>query len=283
MLGLLLGAPGLLAQAPAGAPDSAVLGTFQDDYGNRFSISSTAWRQLPRTVYRVVRWNAREQYLVARNGEENAGDRGLWTRIDWMALPGMAPYTWAFCLSAYKAASAAEAESTHVADRSVPKTGCNGYPFSRMQPVAPAGIAVLVRAELVMPFAATGAPKVALTIVNGLEVPVTHLSMGLVPNGWNGEAFGAGPVDIYRNDAMAGLYQLGPTVTPPRQVQGASGYRISPGDSLRLVLDLGKWKIAGGWTPGRYRITFDARNLAAEDNRVQFRVTSDTLRFTIRR
>jgi hypothetical protein len=85
------------------------------------------------STYEIVAWHADSQYVIARNATKNRSDGGLWTRIDWVPLDGMPPYTWAFCLSAYKAATRAEAEATRVAKRETPRTGCNGYPFSRMR------------------------------------------------------------------------------------------------------------------------------------------------------
>lgn len=50
-----------------------------------------------------------------------------------MRLSDLAPYTWAFCLTAYKAPTAESARATTAANRATPRTGCNGYPFSRMK------------------------------------------------------------------------------------------------------------------------------------------------------
>lgn len=121
----------------AAAPPALLLGDFIDDYGIAHRISADEWRQLPNARYRIVRWNADGQYLIARNDERNPADPGRWTRIDWLALPGMPPYAWAFCLSAYAAETQAEAERTAIARRDTPKTGCNGYPFSRMRRADP--------------------------------------------------------------------------------------------------------------------------------------------------
>lgn len=111
-----------------------VLGEFVDDYGNQFRITTTQWLQLPHGRFHVREWHSAEQFLVAENDRGNATDGGRWTRIDWMRLEGMLPYTWAFCLSAYDAPSAAVAAATAIARRDTPRTGCNGYPFSRMRP-----------------------------------------------------------------------------------------------------------------------------------------------------
>jgi len=91
------------------------------------------WTQLPHGRFNVIRWNAGGQYLIAQNDSANRSAPGRWTRIDWVLLPNMAPYEWAFCLSAYDAPTVAAAESTTVARRDTPRTGCNGFPFSRMR------------------------------------------------------------------------------------------------------------------------------------------------------
>ena len=110
-----------------------MLGAFVDDYGSQYTISKTEWVQLPRSRYRIVRWNVPEQYLIAQNDSSNPSAKGRWTRIDWLRLNDMAPYAWAYCYSAYDAATAAAAESSAVARRDTPRTGCNGFPFSRMR------------------------------------------------------------------------------------------------------------------------------------------------------
>ena len=110
-----------------------LLGDFLDDYGARYRITPTEWTQLPRGRYHVLKWNVAGQYLIARNDSANASDAGLWTRIDWVTLQGMPPYRWGFCYSAYRAPSAAVAETVSVARRETPRTGCNGFPFSRMK------------------------------------------------------------------------------------------------------------------------------------------------------
>jgi hypothetical protein len=114
-------------------PPSELLGEFLDDYGNSFRISDTLFLQRPRARYRIVEWNVAERYLIAQNAADNPSDAGLWTRIDWMPFTGMAPYTWGFCLTAYQAPTAAAARATPAADRATPRTGCNGFPFSRMR------------------------------------------------------------------------------------------------------------------------------------------------------
>lgn len=118
-------------------PPKLLLGTFTDDYDIRHTISVDQWSQQPDATYHIKLWNSVEQYVIAQNGEENPGDQGLWTRIDWVELEGMDPYRWAFCMSVFNAQSAAEASQAEVADRDHLQSGCNGFPFSRMQRSTP--------------------------------------------------------------------------------------------------------------------------------------------------
>lgn len=123
------------------APD-ILDGTFVDDYDISYSISAEQWTQHPHATYHIKKWNEEELYLIAQNDTNNLGDPGLWTRIDWMELEGMEPYAWAFCISAYDAPTAEAAVHVEIADRTNPRTGCNGFPFSRMKrifPDSPAG------------------------------------------------------------------------------------------------------------------------------------------------
>lgn len=114
-------------------PPRNLLGRFLDDYDNHYQISDSEWVQLPHGRFHVVEWRLEDKYLIAWNDSANAYDPGKWTRIDWMLFEDMAPYTWGFCLTAYSAATAEAAAAGPAPDRATPRTGCNGYPFSRMQ------------------------------------------------------------------------------------------------------------------------------------------------------
>ena len=110
-----------------------MLGSFVDDYNIHYKISDTLWQQLPRTKFHIIKWNAAKQYLIAKNDVHNPGEANLYTRIDYMTFKDMEPWRWGYCLTAYSATTDAIAEATAAADRENPKTGCGGYPFSRMQ------------------------------------------------------------------------------------------------------------------------------------------------------
>ena len=135
---LVAGAVPLAAQGDRSLP-AGLRGDFVDDYGNRFTITHGEWMQAPHGRFRIVKWATAARYLIAQNDSANTHAPGRWTRIDWVTLDSMAPWEWAFCLSAYEAPSADSAEATRVAKPGTPRTGCNGYPYSRMQRVVREG------------------------------------------------------------------------------------------------------------------------------------------------
>ena len=104
-----------------------------DDYGIRYSISDSIWRQHPGTLYHIDYWDSTGQFIIAQNDDSNPGDPGKWTRIDWTIFEDSEPYLWGFCITIYDAPSSIVAAAAIPALRDTPKTGCNGFPFSRMQ------------------------------------------------------------------------------------------------------------------------------------------------------
>lgn len=128
---MLLGACRTEARLPASP--SELLGRFVDDYGNAFELSTRRFDQFPSGRFHIVEWNVPQRYFIARNDAANPRDGGLWTRVDWMPFTGMEPYTWGFCLTAYRAPNEREARQTPAPNRDTPRTGCNGFPFSRMR------------------------------------------------------------------------------------------------------------------------------------------------------
>lgn len=108
-------------------------GTFEDDYGIRYSINDTLWIQHPGAKYHIIDCDTTEQYLLVQNDKANKTDGGLFTRIDYMNFTGMEPFRWGFCLTIYNANTVEKAKATTTADRKNPKIGCGGFPFSRMK------------------------------------------------------------------------------------------------------------------------------------------------------
>lgn len=120
--------------APAGQPPAIVLGTFEDDYGLRFEITPESWSQEPGATLVVVEWLDEVGSILARaDPDGSSSSAGLWTRIDWVALDGMSPWLWGFCLAVWDAPTREAALAAPAADRDHPRTGCNGHPFSRMR------------------------------------------------------------------------------------------------------------------------------------------------------
>ena len=96
-------------------------------------IDDSLWTQFPKAKYHILKWNAEKQYIIAQNDANNPSDKNLYTRIDYMTFANMAPYEWGFCLTVYDAQTSAVAEAVEKADRTNPRKGCNGFPFSRMK------------------------------------------------------------------------------------------------------------------------------------------------------
>lgn len=117
------------------APPDQLLGHFEDDYGIRYEVTHGLWLQGAGARYEIAEWAIEGQYLIARNGEGNRTEAGLWTRIDWVMLDATDDYAWAFCYATYSAGSRTEALAAAPSAREAPRSGCNGYPFSRMRRV----------------------------------------------------------------------------------------------------------------------------------------------------
>jgi hypothetical protein len=108
-------------------------GTFEDDYGIRYTINDTLWTQHPGGKYHIINCDTTEQYLLVQNDKANKTNGGLFTRIDYMNFTAMEPFRWGFCLTIYNANTLEQAKATLIADRKTPKIGCSGFPFSRMK------------------------------------------------------------------------------------------------------------------------------------------------------
>lgn len=122
----------------------------------------------------------------------------------------------------------------------------------------------------------------AVTIANGLKGPVSYSTYSLKPNAWNGETVHLTLVDIYRDGKPEGLFAERPRVEVPAKVAGMAAHPIKAGESLTVTTDARKWKIAGGWVPGKYKVNVRVENLAVEGNRCILSVHSEPFEFEIR-
>ncbi len=109
--------------------------TYEDDYGSHYTITATNWIQDSQNTYNIILWNFDDNYLLAQNDTSNIDEKGLYTRIDFMKFEGMELYTWGYCLTEYAAELIDGLLLLTSPDREHPKTGCNGFPFSRMMRV----------------------------------------------------------------------------------------------------------------------------------------------------
>ncbi len=125
----------MFTRAPLPSPPFPT-GEFTDDYGSRHVIGPGEWRQDAYTRTQIVRWNAASRYLIGRSIPEDSTQTAGWVRIDWIPLDSP-PYTWAYCIIAYDKPDAASAEAVTTAKPETPRTGCNGYPYTRLRPATP--------------------------------------------------------------------------------------------------------------------------------------------------
>lgn len=121
------------------APPSFMLGRFTDDYDIDYLITPTLFQLGKSSRYNITEWNIGERHIIARADSSNAKDAMKWVRIDWMEFANMKPYEWGFCLATWTASTVAEAKAASISNRSSPKDGCGGYPFSRMRRVVQTG------------------------------------------------------------------------------------------------------------------------------------------------
>ncbi len=121
------------ASGAATAVPAALLGTFEDDYGSRYQVTTERFVHQPKSVYHIVEWNVSERYFLARNAAENPSDGGTFARVDWVAFTDQGPFSWGYCFSAYREPTLEAARAAPPADRAAPRAGCNGFPFSRMR------------------------------------------------------------------------------------------------------------------------------------------------------
>lgn len=118
----------LLAACTA-EPPTEILGDFVDDYGESHTLTATRWSASEAPDIAIEWWVPGEEYFLLRS------DEGLWTRVDWVMLDDP-QWAWGFCLASWDQPSPEEAVRVGrgVADRTTPRTGCNGSPFTRMAP-----------------------------------------------------------------------------------------------------------------------------------------------------
>jgi len=110
-----------------------LLGAFEDDYGVQYHIDQEVFHLLPDDTFHIISVHKEEGYIILQNDSHNSFAPSLFTRIDYQKLEDMKPYEWAFCFSSYAAASMEEATDQVNTQKTDLRTGCGGFPFSRMK------------------------------------------------------------------------------------------------------------------------------------------------------
>lgn len=137
-------------------------------------------------------------------------------------------------------------------------------------------IPIVVEAQPVSGPLKSGEPLLLrVSIRNGHSRDIHFSTFSLTPNSWHGETINISLVDIYKTPDQMGRFLARPRISEtPKFVAGVAGYAIKPGESLSIVIDMAKWQIRNGWTPGKYKITVLAENIAV-DNYTSMSVMSD--------
>ena len=136
ILASLLIVPVSCTTAPKPNKDSLpafLTGAFEDDYGIQYQIDDEVFHLLPDDTFHIISVDKAEEYIILQNDSHNSFAPSLFTRIDYQKLEDMKPYEWAFCFSSFEAASVEEATSQVNTQKTDLRTGCGGFPFSRMK------------------------------------------------------------------------------------------------------------------------------------------------------
>lgn len=114
----------------------------------------------------------------------------------------------------------------------------------------------------------------SVTLTNGLAKTIRFNTFATEPNEWNGETLNINLVDIYRNKKKRNLYLSRPELTIPVTTSGPGSRHVQPNGALRVMIDISKWRIQGGWTKGEYELVFRMDNIIVDD-KITLSVLSD--------
>lgn len=147
------------------------------------------------------------------------------------------------------------------------------------KPVIP--VSVHAQAELAVLEAGKPLPM-SVTLTNGLSETIRFTTFAVKPNNWNGETQNISLVDVYRNKQKKNLYlaRPAPKAPMPANISGPSAHSVTPGGVLRIVIDISKWRIQGGWTKGEYQLVFRMDRITV-DEKVALSVLSDPIQIVV--
>jgi hypothetical protein len=140
---------------------------------------------------------------------------------------------------------------------------------------------VIVRGAVTPGVLTVGAPMpLTVELTNNLDRPVSIACYSLTPTPENDETLCFTVQAVYRDGFDRGAVRM--LARPPAEMRHAVPlHTVSPGQSLRIVSDLGKWKIEGEWRPGRYWVSVRVDGIRI-DKQTTMSVLSELLQLEIR-
>ncbi len=121
-----------------------------------------------------------------------------------------------------------------------------------------------------------------VTIANGLKGALYYSPDGFTPSSWNGETAHITLENVYRDGKPAGLIAQHPKMEAPKGFAGIRAHPIKAGESITVTTDIRRWKIPGGWVPGKYKVAIRVENLTLEGDRCILSVRGAQFLFEIR-
>ena len=142
-------------------------------------------------------------------------------------------------------------------------------------------IPVSVHAQAELAVFKIGKPlPMSVTLTNGLSKTIRFSTFATEPNEWNGETLNISLVDVYRDEQKRNLYLARPELKVPVTISGPGARPVKPNGTLRIMIDISKWKIQRGWTKGEYELVFKMDNIIVDD-KVTLSVLSDPVHVTV--
>jgi hypothetical protein len=115
-------------------PRLDLTGNYLNETGIRHLINAWEWRQEGQgdpQIYYIADISNEEGWLVAENGIDNANNPGLWSIFQWTSNTDNQLY---YCQSSDTAEIKEDALLQDLAETSDLSTGCNGEPWTLIQP-----------------------------------------------------------------------------------------------------------------------------------------------------
>lgn len=142
-------------------------------------------------------------------------------------------------------------------------------------------VAVTLHAQPELAVFKTGKPlPMSVTLTNGLSKAIRFTTFSTTPNDWNGETLNISLVNVYRDKQRHNLYIARPELRVPLTISGPQSHLNNPGESLRILIDISKWRIEGEWIKGEYELVFRMDNISVDD-KVTLSVLSDPVHVVV--